>query len=277
MNQIPVDSELAEYVRGYIHSVWGSRDASMFPGPHPVSIERSHISIIKQNPYVVCEKTDGIRFMLVCVRFKEQKVAVFVNRAMNMFSVRLAMPSDTIIDGELVGNVFMVYDGIIINNEHIGHLNLIERLKKTEIATKGPPMPGIRLKMKTMWALRDFKQLSEQKFDYETDGYIFTPVNEPIRMETHETMFKWKPLNKITVDFMLKDEKLYVWDRKHDYVFIQHMYGDKEQKILECSFDNGTWVRNKVRKDKVHPNNRRTFLRTMVNIRENIQPSEFYS
>ena len=38
------------------------------------------------------------------------------------------------------------------------------------------------------------------------DGLVFTPVYDPIRLGTHETMFKWKPLEKNTVDFLMKRE-----------------------------------------------------------------------
>jgi mRNA guanylyltransferase len=37
----------------------------------------------------------------------------------------------------------------------------------------------------------------------------------------------------------------------------------------------GWWKPIKVRTDKTHPNNRRTFYRTLVNIKEDIKMSEF--
>ena len=39
------------------------------------------------------------------------------------------------------------------------------------------------------------------------DGLVLHPVNEPIRLGTHETMFKWKPQEQNTVDFLMKREK----------------------------------------------------------------------
>ncbi len=279
MNKLDTRTDLAEYIREYIHSVWKSRDKSLFPGPHPVSIERKHFPLLTQNRYVVCEKTDGTRFFLVCVKFKESKYAVFVNRAMDMYTIRVSMPANTIIDGELIEDRFIIYDGIIINGEYIGDLNFIERLKHTECVTKAPPIPGIKLKMKTMWNLSQFKELYNKKFDYEIDGYIFTPVDEPIRMETHETMFKWKPLDRITMDFIVTNSKLYVWDRKHGYIYIQDCdYSQYEGKIIECKLNESKqWSLVKVRNDKTFPNNRRTYLRTLANISENIKPEEFFS
>ncbi len=49
--------------------------------------------------------------------------------------------------------------------------------------------------------------------------------------------------------------------------------------IVECQYmfeDNPRWWKPiGLRKDKTHPNNRRTFYNTLTNIRENIQWSEF--
>jgi hypothetical protein len=132
--------------------------------------------------------------------------------------------------------------------------------------------------MKTMWPLSAINEI-KPSLDYETDGYILTPVNEPVRMETHETMFKLKPLMSNTIDFkvILKNGiyGLYVWDRG-DYVF-EGVCVDGEKyldQIVECSYQDGQWYPVKVRTDKGRPNNRRTFYRTLINIREDIKPEE---
>ena len=57
--------------------------------------------------------------------------------------------------------------------------------------------------------MRDFATFMDDylpKVDQKIDGLVFTPVNEPVRIGTHETMFKWKPLEKNTVDFLMKRE-----------------------------------------------------------------------
>lgn len=281
MKLIDRESELYQCAKVFIHHVWKSKDPDTFPGCHPVSIERKHLSILK-NDYVVCEKTDGTRYMMICFVSHGKKVSLFVNRNMDMYQVSLCVPRNTILDGELVKTYggeeyYMVFDGNMVNGEDIQHLNYIERLKKVEPATKGPSM-GIKLKNKTVWPMSALKHLETIHHPYETDGYVFTPVNEPVRMETHETMFKWKPLERITVDFKVKDGKLYVWDRG-SYVYEATIQdGEKYNgKIVECRFDGVQWVPVKIRNDKPRPNNRRTFYRTLVNIRENIKVEDFFS
>ena len=136
----------------------------------------------------------------------------------------------------------------------------------------------------------------------EMDGLIFTPVKDPIRIGTHETMFKWKPRNKNTIDFKVKKSPTvetpgcvpgrHTWrlfiqekgklihesqiplDRMSDYSWL------KEDDIVECMYvtwENGPlwWKPLKKRTDKTFPNNRRTFYRTLVNIKEDIQMKEF--
>lgn len=283
MKEVPRGSSLHEAAKDFIHAVWKSRDRNTFPGSHPVSIERRHFNILAKNEYVVCEKTDGTRYMMVCFVHEGRKYSLFVNRNMTMYQVSLCVPKDTILDGELVNNsVYMVFDGNMVNGVDIQHLPYLERLKMTETATKGPVTPnGIRVVNKTMWPRTAVAHLETLEFPYETDGYIFTPVNEPVRMETHETMFKWKPLDRITVDFKVKHSggryELYVWDRG-SYVYESDLVGGRPEhdgKIVECKFDGHSWSPVKIRNDKPQPNNRRTFFRTMVNIRENIKPEDF--
>lgn len=287
MREVPKGSPLHEAAKDFIHSVWKSRDRNTFPGSHPISIERRHFGILNGRKYVVCEKTDGTRYMMVCFIYDGRKYSLFVNRNMSMYQVSLSVPKDTILDGELVkvsnGDLaYMVFDGNMVNGNDIQNLNYLERLRMTETATRGPVMPnGIRVVNKTMWPVSSIAHLETLKFPYETDGYIFTPVDEPVRMETHETMFKWKPLHKITVDFKVRivngRYELYVWDRG-SYVYESDLVGgfpNYDGKIVECKFDGNTWSPVKIRDDKPQPNNRRTFFRTMVNIRENIQPEDF--
>src|SRR6056300_2035679 len=123
---IPSSQPLYTYVVDFIHKVWGSKE--YFPGPQPISIEYKHFPILKNNEYVVCEKTDGERHMLVALHFEGKNIALFVNRSFNMFQVKLNLKKKvyegTILDGELYENEFMIYDAICVNGEHIGRLNL---------------------------------------------------------------------------------------------------------------------------------------------------------
>jgi hypothetical protein len=45
----------------------------------------------------------------------------------------------------------------------------------------------------------------------------------------------------------------------------------KDSGIFECFYDGHKWIPLKRRTDKSHPNNKKTFQRTLVNINENIK------
>ena len=213
MNRVFVkkDEPLYKYTIQFMEESWGTKGKGIFPGSQPISIERQHFGVLSNNDYVVCEKTDGTRYMMIVMQFINQKVCVFINRALEMFTVplnfRMAVFKGTILEGELYENTFMIYDCLMNCGEVVGNQNLIDRLqhcekvvKKSLILTTDP----ISLKVKKFHLHDDFKEFMDKylpKIKQEMDGLIFTPINEPIRIGTHETMFKWKPRNKIQLIF----------------------------------------------------------------------------
>jgi hypothetical protein len=229
-----------------------------------------------------------------------------------MFEVSLNLKKSvydgTILDGELYENTLMVYDAVLVCGKTVWNANLLDRLGYAKFGVIEPiiymKMDKYRLQMKEFHHMKDFKDFMDEylpNVKQEVDGLVFTPINDPIRIGTHETMFKWKPQIKNTVDFMMKWEptretpgytpgpprwRLYVQERgklmfeseiPHDKVEDHSWFEDGA--IVECMYmgwDEPMWWKPlKRRYDKTHPNNRRTFYRTIVNIKENIKMKEF--
>lgn len=288
-----------QYVKNFILKTWGVKDR--FPGPQPISIEFKHFPILRSNQYVVCEKTDGVRHMMVAIMYEGKKHCVFVNRNFQMFSVPLHCKSSvfdgTILDGELYGDTFLVYDTVMIEGTVVGHLDFISRLGHAEKVIKGlisMKSDRVKVKLKKFHVMKEFKTFMN---DYlptvkeSMDGLIFTPVNEQVRMGTHETMFKWKPKEKNTIDFLAKVDargvwRLYVQEKGKLYLegeIPPDKAGDipilENGAILECMYmerDTPMWWKPLLkREDKDYPNNRRTFYRTLVNITEDIKMTDF--
>lgn len=272
-------------VRNYIQASWESPDPTRFPGPQPVSIERRHFPLLKRQPYYVCEKTDGVRYFLISM----DSGVYIVNRAFATESVKIRIPKDTLLDGELVKTkagkmLFVVHDAVRAKGERLLDLPLDQRLDKARAVTKGiikTAAAPFEVRVKTMRDLGDAKSLPDLgSFEYETDGIVMTPINEPIRMGTHETMFKWKPRDRITIDFQIKNGiELWVQDRGEPYKEAE-LHGRNQRPdlpdgtIVECGYGDVGWFVEKIRTDKTHANNRRTYFRTCVNLRENIQLGE---
>jgi hypothetical protein len=129
-----MSNPLHKYVIDFIHARWGSKD--YFPGPQPISIEYKHFPTLKGGDYVVCEKTDGERYMMVALTFEGKKKCLFVNRAFNMFEVPINLKKSaydgTILDGELYEDTLMVYDAILVAGQSVWDKTLTERLEASK-------------------------------------------------------------------------------------------------------------------------------------------------
>jgi len=294
----PLTAEHTKEMKTYIQQSWESDDLERFPGPQPVSIERRHFPLLKRQPYMVCEKTDGVRYMLVCFTSTDgNKVCAITDRAFKAFYLSLTIPRQTILDGELVDakdgkSLYMVYDAVQVNGTDLRRDPLTERLERATKVVKGiikSAKNPIEVRVKKMLPLEAIGALPAlDSFPYETDGIVLTPVLEPIRVGTHETMFKWKPRDRITIDFSLQNWHpvngwdLCVQDRGELYQEAS-LYPSNTLKdtaagaIVECGYGNTGWYPVKLRTDKTYPNNRRTYSRTIINIKENIQLNEFLS
>tara|TARA_R110001592_G_scaffold179379_1_gene420977 strand:- start:7722 stop:8651 length:930 start_codon:yes stop_codon:yes gene_type:complete len=304
-----MSSPLEEYVVNFIHTVWGSKD--YFPGPQPISIEYKHFPILKGAEYLVCEKTDGERYMMVALTYEGKRKCLFVNRSFKMFEVSINLKKSayegTILDGELYENTLMVYDAVRVNGESVWDLNLMKRLDAARKFMKSiiyMKSDKCRLKCKTFHEMRNFKVFMDEYLptvEQKIDGLVFTPINEPIRIGTHETMFKWKPQEQNTVDFLMKREpsrevpgatngplawRLYIQEKGKLFFeseIPQNKMDDEswfeDGAIVECRYITWEeplwWKPIKRRRDKTYPNNRRTFYRTIVNIKENVKMKEF--
>jgi len=63
---------LYKYAISFMETHWGTK--GIFPGCQPISIERKHFDILSKNDYVVCEKTDGTRYMMLTFMYESKKV-----------------------------------------------------------------------------------------------------------------------------------------------------------------------------------------------------------
>ena len=270
----------------------------MFPAPQPISVERRHFGQLNSHPYVVSPKADGERFLLVAIGDR----SVLINRAFEETDIKFRFKKNafegTILDVEKIGKRILVFDAYQVNGEVIKDKGLDERLERATSLVKSvlkTSKDPLKIEMKPVFERNELEKALNTDFGYETDGLIFTPKDEPARVGTHETMFKWKPLEKNTVDFqvvpsireMIYGYDLYVQEHGKKICEVRvpqnlvepHwrpiMDAGKDQcLILECEYIQGDpnfWRPIGIRRDKTMPNARRTFQRTLVNIEEDIQ------
>ena len=280
----------------------------MFPAPQPISVERRHFGQLNNHPYVVSPKADGERSLLVALGDR----SVLINRGFEETDIKFRFKKNafegTILDVEKIGNRILVFDAYQVNGEIIKDKGLDERLEQATALVKSvlkTSKDPLKIEMKPVFERDELEKAMKTDFGYETDGLIFTPKDEPARVGTHETMFKWKPLEKNTVDFQVvpstrmhdcRQEMIYGYDlyvQEHGKKICEARVpqdlvephwrpimdsGKDHCLILECEYIQGEvnfWRPIGIRRDKMMPNSRRTFQRTLVNIDEDIQWNEF--
>lgn len=147
--------------------------------------------------------------------------------------------------------------------------------------------------------MSNFKEflIEEYKNNEKIDGIVFMPNKLPVLTGTQFSLFKWKPADKHTVDFLIKtngkDLEAYVYHQQELSKFANILSSQPEGKefidqfnklehkcndcILECLFNKTSqnFTPVLIRTDKNYPNSLRTVERTLFNAEENITLDEF--
>jgi hypothetical protein len=108
-------------------------DNKTFPGPQPVAVEKKDFKMLNDNDYMVCEKSDGERIVLIIIKIDNKPMCFITNRNNEYFFVPLSLKKEvfegSIFDGELIKNkkgeiTYMIHDCMcyngrnFINKEH---------------------------------------------------------------------------------------------------------------------------------------------------------------
>ncbi|XP_034934473.1 mRNA-capping enzyme-like [Chelonus insularis] len=202
--------------------------------------------------------------------------------------------NDTLLDGEMVIDKvdgknyprYLVHDIIMCDGRDVStdlffieRYNIIEKevigsriraLKESRIHRDQEPFS---IRQKQFWDITQVNKLLSEKFvkqlGHEPDGLIFQPSKEPYIPGPAAIVLKWKPLSSNSVDFMLrifvesgmgtspkKIGHLYVEGLEEPFGFIKitKQIQQFDNKIIECTYNNGTWLFMRERTDKFFPN-----------------------
>lgn len=197
-------------------------------------IEGSLVNITEN--YCVTDKADGERYLLYV--HTDNRVYLINNRLNIKYTGISHTAINTIIDGEYVTkdkngvnmNLFAAFDIYFFKGKNISKLPLIKETGKTRLNllesfismgfTKETPDNKIIIKSKKFYHEKIFKNTEKilNKFKnedlYKIDGLIFTPTNlpvggyaeddEPKLSGSWSRVFKWKPPEENTIDFLVK-------------------------------------------------------------------------
>ncbi|XP_014251791.1 mRNA-capping enzyme-like isoform X1 [Cimex lectularius] len=218
--------------------------------------------------------------------------------------------SDTLLDGEMVIDEYngakipryLVYDILYLNGEDVKQeLFYPNRLYKIKTFIIKPRIKAIcegkldkaaepfSVRIKDFYPIEKTKSYFSEKFSkqlsHEPDGLIFQPAYDPYIPGAYEKVLKWKPPSMNSIDFLMKVEtekgqgiiprrmcNLYV-SQLIPYFGTMPYTKDMAQydnKIIECSYQNGGWVFMRERKDKSFPNSLSTASAVLESIKNPI-------
>ncbi|KIX03757.1 uncharacterized protein Z518_07310 [Rhinocladiella mackenziei CBS 650.93] len=215
------------------------RSNRSFPGAQPVSFAARHIQELKSEDYYVCEKTDGLRYLMYLTQDGDRDIHYLIDRKNDYYYVPgLHFPhhedktfhrfhTNTILDGELVEDKyldrpsvikFLVFDCLVLDNTLLMQRPLDKRLAyfKSHVLQPYKAMfkqnPSIPRPFVVEDKATEFSYGLEKMFReiipkvkqlHGNDGLIFTCKNTPYKTGTDEHILKWKPPSENTVDFLL--------------------------------------------------------------------------
>ena len=207
------------------------------PGIRAQNLSRANYTQILKDRYLVCEKTDGVRFML----YMEGGESYLIDRALNFFKIEVSnsfYTDCTILDGELVIQkqgeintlVYLIFDVVKFEGEETDLLiqGLIHRLSYLNnycssdislnfVNTKPREFENyndIQVKRKEFYKLTEIQticdrfEINDKDIKYtkdeitsNCDGLVFTP--ELKRYSEIGNVYKWKPKFLNTIDFKI--------------------------------------------------------------------------
>lgn len=287
----PAKTELLDQIRQLVSSL---SPHGKFPGPNPCSIERRDFRHL-QDEYWLCEKTDGLRALLVCVTFRGEHVVVLVSRKWDPYLLKIRHAprvwfQGTVFDGELVQTsdttwAWLCFDAVCVAGVPVWRLPLSQRLDAVQRSFKDyrlTPGDDVVLRIKRFFKARGEQQQYRDHLDtvpYPVDGTILTPEKDPVVVGRHTGLYKLK--TKHSVDFLFTPPNvLSVYDPgAKNHVAVAKLKLTKQSaipqanSIIEClptSARAEWWTQVGLRTDKPTANDVLTFTKTKVNIRENL-------
>ncbi|KAH6624269.1 mRNA capping enzyme, catalytic domain-containing protein [Chaetomium sp. MPI-SDFR-AT-0129] len=218
------------------------RNSQGFPGAQPVSFSRKHMDELRREDYYVCEKSDGIRYLLYLTSDEVGKECHYLIDRKNDYwwlhqrNLHFPLATDqgafhtgTLIDGELVmdtspdgkrGPVFLVFDLLALDgkadllskplDKRLGYFREHVMKPYKSLFDAFPDelkYQAFRVEMKDMQFSYGIEMMFREvlpKLRHQNDGLIFTCRTSPYQFGTDPHILKWKAPHENTVDFRLR-------------------------------------------------------------------------
>ncbi|KAK2593172.1 Dcp1p-Dcp2p decapping enzyme complex alpha subunit [Conoideocrella luteorostrata] len=216
------------------------RHQTGFPGAQPVSFARQHLVELQKQDYYVCEKSDGIRYLLYSTCDEENNEAHYlIDRKNDYWFIKnrslhfplennvQAFHTETLVDGELVWDSlpegkeprFLVFDCLVMDGNKLMDRTLDKRLAYFKERLYHPYKKLLKefpdesrfqpffVEMKPFQLAYGIEMMFKHvlpNLKHGNDGLIFTCRNTPYKHGTDPHILKWKPPEENTIDFRMK-------------------------------------------------------------------------
>ncbi|GAB1320130.1 Dcp1p-Dcp2p decapping enzyme complex alpha subunit [Madurella fahalii] len=240
---IKATGDLLRELRAEVARLLG-RNSYSFPGAQPVSFARRHLEELRREDYYVCEKSDGIRYLLYLTSDEHNNECHYLidrkndywwiaqrNLHFPLTHDRTAFHTGTLIDGELVMDSlpngekepkFLVFDLLALDgkadllakplDKRLGYFkeHVMKPYKSLFAAfPEELPYQAFKVEMKEMQFSYGIEMMFREvlpALKHENDGLIFTCRTSPYQFGTDPHILKWKAPHENTVDFRLRLE-----------------------------------------------------------------------
>lgn len=218
-----------------IHFIYNSCElkkmmGNNFFGALPKTLQYSDLCAIKKNDYAWSLKYDGSRRIFFIQ--DNQTVQIFDRSLKYMSSLPLMEPLlkvPVIFDVEFVDGSYVILDiikmGAIDMRE--SKLNLFERVELCRQFTFTQQFRSHVVIVKQYYPKKDIYLYEEaERSSLPSDGIIFTMIDRPYSIKSRDDyLFKWKPIEKQTIDFRAVKVK------DNDRVSLHISYSDSEKEF----------------------------------------------
>ncbi|TNV72920.1 hypothetical protein FGO68_gene2376 [Halteria grandinella] len=271
-----------EILKQAIKSFQSAKTGKSFPGAQPISFQQQHVFDIQQSDFIVCEKSDGQRYLLVetmnpsgffLINRKNQmtqvspKHSTFFSTESGKFLIMNIFDGELLMDRGSKTPVLLIFDALFVRGQKsVMHLPFTQRLTlaATEVrsrfrriqiadsligAQKQNPHAEIEIYMKDMFRAADVPLIFTHimpKLIHENDGLILTMNQCPYYPGTCPQILKWKPQELNTIDFQLR-----LLDGQGHFALLSHAGFDKERQTQVIKFFDYLFPQSKEEQDQL--------------------------
>lgn len=223
------DAEMVDILKKHTLMLYNlPEEMTYFPGQLPCSLMRKDLPLLENLDYMVAEKSDGVRCLLLIFSDGQNYYSLLIDRGFRFYRTNLTFDASlfkgfgTLMDGEIVkeptGFKMYVHDLICLSgNTSVSKLPYHDRIKlvrETIMFYSFPCAPKedgeygdiVQLLPKRVYPFSELNRLWLNEIPnlaHGCDGLIFTPDALPHCGQKCKELFKWKKPSEHTIDFQL--------------------------------------------------------------------------